>query len=221
MRIVGLDVGERRIGVAISDATRTLARPLSVLRSATLDRDALEQAAREVSRLAREEDGVAAIVVGLPRRLDGTPNEMTPRVESFAKELSDLTHLPIVLQDERLSSREAESRLARARKGLALLASGGSTRLRRLSFFRTTSIRVPAVRCRCPTTRSSSERNPHARTYVRSRLHRVLRDCRWRRRPGGHRAVEPHRASRSRDTARRRRSSRSRRAQARQRSDDG
>jgi putative Holliday junction resolvase len=112
MRIVGMDVGERRIGVAISDATGTLARPLSVLRSATLGRDALEQAAREVSRLAREEDGVAAIVVGLPRRLDGTPNEMTPRVESFARELSDLTHLPIVLQDERLSSREAESRLA-------------------------------------------------------------------------------------------------------------
>jgi putative holliday junction resolvase len=112
MRIVGLDVGLRRIGVAISDATCTLARPVGVLRSATLDHGAVEQAAREVSRLAGEEDGVATIVVGLPRRLDGTPNEITPRVESFAHELGMLTQLPIVLQDERLTSREAESRLA-------------------------------------------------------------------------------------------------------------
>ena len=52
------------------------------------------------------------LVVGLPRRLDGTPNEMTGRVELFARELSVLTHLPVMLQDERLSSREAESRLA-------------------------------------------------------------------------------------------------------------
>ncbi|HEY6361258.1 MAG TPA: Holliday junction resolvase RuvX [Vicinamibacterales bacterium] len=112
MRIVGLDVGERRIGVAVSDATRTLARPVGVLRSAALDAEALEQAAREVSRLGSEEDGVEHVVVGLPRRLDGTPNEMTSRVELFARELSVLTHLPVTLQDERLSSREAESRLA-------------------------------------------------------------------------------------------------------------
>ena len=112
MRIVGLDVGKRRIGVAISDATCTLARPVGVLCSATLDRTAVEQAAREVSRLSGEEDGVATIVVGLPRRLDGTANEMTPRVESFAHELGALTRLPVVLQDERLTSREAERRLA-------------------------------------------------------------------------------------------------------------
>jgi putative holliday junction resolvase len=113
MRIVGLDVGERRIGVAISDATATLARPVGVLRSIALDADALEQAAREVVRLAGEEDGVSTLVIGLPRRLDGTPNDMTPRVELFAHELGALTHLPVVMQDERLTSREAESRLAR------------------------------------------------------------------------------------------------------------
>lgn len=112
MRIVGLDVGERRIGVAISDATATLARPVGVLRSTALDAEALEQAAREVERLAGEEDGVSTIVIGLPRRLDGTPNDMTPRVELFARELGALTHLPVVMQDERLTSREAESRLA-------------------------------------------------------------------------------------------------------------
>jgi putative Holliday junction resolvase len=110
--MVGLDIGERRIGVAVSDATATLARPLRVLRAAGLDIDALDIVVAEVSRLAEEEDGVAAIVVGLPRRLDGTATEMTSRVERFARSLQDRMSLPVTLQDERLSSREAESRLA-------------------------------------------------------------------------------------------------------------
>ena len=112
MRTVGLDIGERRIGVAVSDATGTLARPLGVLRSAGLDGDALDVVVREIARLAGEEDGVGAIVIGLPRRLDGTPTQMTPRVEQFARALGAKTSLPVALQDERLSSREAESRLA-------------------------------------------------------------------------------------------------------------
>ena len=112
MRIVGLDVGERRIGVAVSDVTRTLARPLGVLRPAGLDVDAVRLSADEIGRLAGEEDGVASIVVGLPRRLDGTPTDMTRRVEQFARQLEARTALPVTLQDERLSSREAESRLA-------------------------------------------------------------------------------------------------------------
>ncbi|HTI41240.1 MAG TPA: Holliday junction resolvase RuvX [Vicinamibacterales bacterium] len=110
--MVGLDIGEKRIGVAISDLTGTLARPLSVLRPAGLDVDALEIVGREIARLAEEEDGVGAVVVGLPRRLDGTPTDMTTRVEKFAQQLHAKTSLPVTLQDERLSSREAESRLA-------------------------------------------------------------------------------------------------------------
>jgi putative Holliday junction resolvase len=112
MRIVGLDVGERRIGLAVSDPTRTLARPLGVVQTSGLASDALDRVAGEIARLAAEDDGVASLVVGLPRRLDGTANDMTPRVEAFATRLGDRTGLPIALQDERLSSREAESRLA-------------------------------------------------------------------------------------------------------------
>jgi len=112
VRIVGLDVGERRIGVAVSDATRTLARPIGVLRPAGLDHDAPRVAAAEVARLAGEEDGVSSIVVGLPAHLDGSASPMTPRVRKFAAELGRLTALPVTLQDERLTSREAESRLA-------------------------------------------------------------------------------------------------------------
>lgn len=116
VRIVGLDLGERRIGVAISDATRTLARPVGVLSRPRSDADALRMVADEIARLGAEEDGVASVVVGLPRRLDGTPNDMTPRVQAFARQLHAASGLPVALQDERLSSREAESRLAMREK---------------------------------------------------------------------------------------------------------
>ena len=112
MRIVGLDVGERRIGVAISDASATLARPVGVIRVHALDEQAATVAAAEVARLSEADDSVSAIVVGLPRRLDGSPTDLTARVETFARQLEARSHLPVTLQDERLSSREAESRLA-------------------------------------------------------------------------------------------------------------
>jgi putative Holliday junction resolvase len=107
-----LDVGEKRIGVAVSDLTGTLARPVGVVQTSGLDRDAVDCASAEIARLAAEEDGVATIVVGLPRHLDGRASDMTPRVEAFASRLGDRTALPVHLQDERLSSREAESLLA-------------------------------------------------------------------------------------------------------------
>jgi putative holliday junction resolvase len=112
LRIIGLDLGERRIGVAISDPTGTLARPVSVLERPPGDADALRVVTDEIRRLTADEDGVESIVLGLPRRLDGTPNDMTPRVEAFARQLHAASGLPVALQDERLSSREAESRLA-------------------------------------------------------------------------------------------------------------
>lgn len=116
MRIVGFDVGERRIGVAISDASGTLARSVGRLCPADLAGDGPRLAAAEITRLASEEEAedgkVSAIVVGLPRRLDGSPNRMTARVTGFASELGRLTGLPVTLQDERLTSHEAESRLA-------------------------------------------------------------------------------------------------------------
>ena len=116
MRIVGFDVGERRIGVAISDASGTLARPVGRLDPVDLESDAPRLAAAEITRLTSEGDAegdrVSAIVVGLPRHLDGSPNRMTARVTTFAAELGRLTGLPVTLQDERLTSHEAESRLA-------------------------------------------------------------------------------------------------------------
>ena len=114
-RIIGLDVGERRIGVAVSDPSATLARPLSTLRTSGLDGNALQVSLDEITRLAADEP-FEAIVVGLPRRLDGSPNAMTPRVERFAARLRDRVGVAVFLQDERLTSVEAESRLATREK---------------------------------------------------------------------------------------------------------
>ena len=112
MRVVGLDIGMKRIGIAVSDPTATLARPVGVLHPFGLEVDAVDVVVREIARLAAEEDGVGAIVIGLPKRLDGSPTEMTSRVEHFARQLESRSMVPVMLQDERLSSREAESRLA-------------------------------------------------------------------------------------------------------------
>jgi len=111
VRAVGIDVGERRIGVAISDATRTLARPLKTLNVSGAN-DAVDRVAAEVTQLASEDDSVSTIVVGLPVRLDGSPNEQTSRVVAFVAALKTKVSVPIVTVDERLSSVEAESRIA-------------------------------------------------------------------------------------------------------------
>jgi len=110
--MVGLDVGERRIGLAVSDASATLARPLGVVTVATLGAAAVAAVIEEIGRHIDADDAIDGVVVGLPRRLDGSPNAMTPRVQSFAAVLHEKTGYPIHFQDERLSSREAESRLA-------------------------------------------------------------------------------------------------------------
>jgi putative Holliday junction resolvase len=110
VRILGIDVGRRRIGLAISDATRTLARPLAALTVG--DDDGPDRVAKEIARLAGEEDGLSAIVVGMPTRLDGTPSGQTPHVARFIDALKSRTAIPVVEEDERLTSREAESRLA-------------------------------------------------------------------------------------------------------------
>jgi putative holliday junction resolvase len=111
VRVLGIDLGRRRIGFAISDPSGTLARALSTL-AIDRDGDGLEPVAAEVARLAAEEDGLGKIVVGMPRRLDGAANEETPRVAKFVDALRARTGISIVTEDERLTSVEAESRLA-------------------------------------------------------------------------------------------------------------
>jgi len=110
-RVLAVDVGMRRVGLAISDASRTLARPLETIAVAS-EADAVDRVARRILELAEEDGGLATIVVGMPSHLDGTPSPQTSRVAAFVSRLKARTSLTVDTEDERLSSREAESRLA-------------------------------------------------------------------------------------------------------------
>jgi putative Holliday junction resolvase len=112
VRVLGIDYGARRIGLALSDATGTLASPWRLVERPASEAATLALIEAAIEELQHDEDGLEAIVVGWPRRLDGSPTDQTPKVEAFAHALGTRVNLPIVLQDERLSSHEAESRLA-------------------------------------------------------------------------------------------------------------
>jgi putative Holliday junction resolvase len=111
VRVLGVDVGRRRVGLAISDPSGTLARPLGTL-TVTNTADAVDKVAMEATRLSAEEDGLATIVVGVPVRLDGSASDETRSVREFIDALTGRVRVPIVGGDERLTSHEAESRLA-------------------------------------------------------------------------------------------------------------
>jgi len=111
MRVLGVDVGARRIGLAISDRSRTLARPLTTLTIASAD-EAIDRVAATIARLREEEDGLDAVVVGLPVKLDGSGSIETARAAAFIEGLRSRVSVAILTEDERLTSREAESRLA-------------------------------------------------------------------------------------------------------------
>jgi putative Holliday junction resolvase len=111
VRVIGIDLGERRIGLAVSDPSATLARPLCTLARDRSDEAAVSALAAAIDAL-NAEDEVACVVVGLPMRLDGSTSDQTTRVQKMVALLLSRTAIPVVLQDERLSSREAEERLA-------------------------------------------------------------------------------------------------------------
>jgi putative Holliday junction resolvase len=105
---MALDVGDVRIGVALSDETETLASGLVTLKSVGPRKDAQALAA-----LVREHD-VGEVVVGLPLRLDGSLGSQAEKVLAFVERLRRVLRLPVVARDERLTSVEADERLAEA-----------------------------------------------------------------------------------------------------------
>jgi len=107
MRILGIDYGHKRLGLALSDEGETLASPLPVYQR----RDTKEDRAF-LAALIKEKQ-VRKIVVGLPRNMDGSLGEMANEVLAFVDALKK-THLPIDTFDERLSTAEAERVLIQA-----------------------------------------------------------------------------------------------------------
>lgn len=101
MKILGLDYGEARIGVAVSDALGILANPLDTI----CEKDRALQL--EKTACVAREHGVGKIVVGNPKRMDGSLGHRAEYTEAFARDLSNMLNIPYVMWDERLSSTEA------------------------------------------------------------------------------------------------------------------
>lgn len=103
MRALGIDLGSKRIGVALSDSAGSLATPYEVVpRSGDRQRDH-----RRIAALA-EEAGAECLVVGLPLRLDGTKGPAAEAAEAEASELAAATGLPVEVWDERLTTVTAD-----------------------------------------------------------------------------------------------------------------
>jgi putative Holliday junction resolvase len=111
MRRLGLDIGERRVGVAVSDPSGRVATPLKVLEASTLAGDA-----DPLRRLVVDYD-VRELVVGLPLTLSGDEGPQAQRVRSEAQRLAEAVGLPLVMWDERLSSTAAARAMSEAGEG--------------------------------------------------------------------------------------------------------
>lgn len=136
--LAGLDFGDKTIGVAISDRLRTVSSPTTTIRRKkfTLDAEAL-------LKLFKERE-IGGIVLGLPRNMDGSEGARCQKTRAFARNLGQLTELPITFWDERLSSVAADramleadmSRAKRAEKidqvAAGVILQGALDRLRHL-----------------------------------------------------------------------------------------
>lgn len=108
MRILALDYGSKRIGIALSDELGITARGL-----ATINRKGRAQDIEKISRLV-EEYGVEKLVIGYPLRLDGTEGIQCEKVSRYADILSSSLSIPVIKWDESLSTKEAETTLIEA-----------------------------------------------------------------------------------------------------------
>jgi putative Holliday junction resolvase len=108
MRLLGIDFGERRIGLAISDELGAMALPLD-----QIDAQPLAQACRRIAELARAR-GVGRIVVGLPRNMDGSYGPAAQTAREFSGELRKAVAADVIEWDERLTTAQAERAMVEA-----------------------------------------------------------------------------------------------------------
>ncbi len=113
--LMGLDLGTKTIGLAVSDTGRRIASPLATIRRRGFRADAADLLARAEAR------GIGGLVIGLPRNMDGSEGPRCQSARAFARNLASLTGMPITFWDERLSTVAAER---------ALLAADASRRRR-------------------------------------------------------------------------------------------
>ena len=138
-RLLGLDVGSKTVGMALSDVTRTVATPYDTIRRTkfTADAKAIQQVV--------EKNQVGALVIGLPLNLDGSEGPRTQSTRAFARNLAAHVEVPMIFWDERLSTAAVERHLIEAdasrkrraqvidRMAAAYILQGALDRLSRLN----------------------------------------------------------------------------------------
>lgn len=112
MRVLGIDFGERRIGLAVSDPSGLLARPLETVAGSRRLEEAVTTVLTAIEAFERADEVIDTLVIGLPKRLDGSANDQTARATAFAAIIGRRSGKTVVLQDERLTSHEADQLLA-------------------------------------------------------------------------------------------------------------
>ena len=103
MRYLGLDLGTRTLGISISDETKTIASGLTTLRFEEGDYDAILDDLRKIL----EENKIEKIVLGLPKNMNNTLGDRAETTIMFQKKIEELFNIEVILQDERLSTKEA------------------------------------------------------------------------------------------------------------------
>ena len=138
-RLFGLDVGTKTIGMAISDATRSIATPYDTIRRTKFTEDV------KLIGKAVEANGIGAVVIGLPINLDGSEGPRAQSTRAFARNLTNHVDLPLAFWDERLSTAAVERHLIEAdasrkrraevidRMAAAYILQGALDRLKRLT----------------------------------------------------------------------------------------
>lgn len=104
-RILAIDYGKKRIGLALSDPLGITANPLSVLHRKSLSEDI-----KKIKSIIEEKE-VGKVVLGLPLNMDGTPGILTEEIKSFAKKIEKEVNIDVEFHDERLTTHEAENLL--------------------------------------------------------------------------------------------------------------
>ena len=137
-RLLGLDVGTKTIGMALSDVTRSVATPYHTVRRTKFTEDA------KAIEAAIEEHEIGAVVIGLPLNLDGSEGPRAQSTRAFARNLAARIAVPILFWDERLSTAAVERHLIEAdasrkrraevidRMAAAYILQGALDRLKRL-----------------------------------------------------------------------------------------
>jgi putative holliday junction resolvase len=137
-RLLGLDVGAKTIGLALSDEGRVIASPYATIRRTRLAKDAAE-----LARVAAKE-GVGGLVIGLPLNMNGSEGPRCQSVRAFQKSLDPLLDLPMAFWDERLSTAAATQTLLEAdasrkrraevidKMAAAIILQGALDRMRRM-----------------------------------------------------------------------------------------